>query len=223
MAKRNPESQETRGAAGEEPEAPWGRLRASLEELRAAGQRQNDPAALARRLSQRAQAYRTRAAGRESGEASVLFLAFTKGRQRYGALLEHVLEVQALEQLNSVPHAPSFVRGVIPWRGAILALLDLGRLFQVAEAGLADVHHCVIVEAAGRRVAVAAHHLEEIYTVPASRLQAAPELRGRLPPEWVFGVYDDDCLILRLDLILQDPALTQWRNSTTSESKTIER
>jgi purine-binding chemotaxis protein CheW len=111
-----------------------------------------------------------------------------------------------------VPKAPPFLPGVAPWRGSILALVDLGRLFGVAETGLADVHRCIVVEAAGRRVAIVAREVEEIHNVPARLIHPAPELPGNIAPEWVLGVYDEDCLVLRIDQILQDPALTAWRN-----------
>jgi purine-binding chemotaxis protein CheW len=214
MARLQPDKRRDEGA--KPPEAPaaelWSRLRESMAGLNSIGQRKSDPAALAERLARRAKAYRARAAAQERAETPVPLLAFSKGSQRYALLLEYVREVQPLEQFHPVPKAPPFLPGVAPWRGSILALVDLGRLFGVAETGLADVHRCIVVEAAGRRVAIVAREVEEIHNVPARLIHPAPELPGNIVPEWVLGVYDEDCLVLRIDQILQDPALTAWRN-----------
>ncbi len=93
-------------------------------------------------------------------------LAFTKGRERFGIPLEAVLEVQSLEQFSPVPGAPAFIRGVVHWRGAVLAILDLTILFEVVEPGLSDLHAFIVVEADGKRVAVAASVVEDLVNVP---------------------------------------------------------
>ena len=217
MASLPPDENHDEGAKPADAPAAelWTRLRESVAGLGAVGQRKSDPAALADRLARRAKAYRTRATAQELAETRVPLLAFSKGTQRYALLLEHVREVQPLEQFHPVPKAPPCLPGVAPWRGSILALVDLGRLFGVAETGLADVHRCVIVEAAGRRVAIVAREVEEIHDVPARLIHPAPELPGNIAPEWVLGVYDEDCLVLRIDQILKDPVLTAWRDEAT--------
>jgi purine-binding chemotaxis protein CheW len=185
-------------------------LRESLEQIASARQRQQSPEVRAQKLAARAAMYRRRTLSTEAPEATLDFLAFSKGRQRYGIPTESVLEVLTLEKFSPVPRAPAFVPGVISWRGVILAILDLSRLFDIAEAGLADVHYCVVVEAAGRRVALIAREIEEIHRAPRSRIKPAPELGGAA---WVLGVHDDNRLILSVEAILQDPRLTEWRKA----------
>ncbi len=189
----------------------WSQLRQSMERLAAVGNQKSDPVALAGRLAARAKRLRGRMTSEKSTEVPLVFLAFRKGAQRYGISVNDVLEVQALENFSPVPGTPSFILGVVHWRGAILSLLDLGKLFAIPESGIADVHACVIVEAAGRRIAVVAHVVEEILAVPHHEVKTAPELPGNVPPEWVVGVHDDNRLILRTDVMLQDARLVEWR------------
>jgi purine-binding chemotaxis protein CheW len=189
----------------------WARLRESMERLQAVGQRTTDADALAQRLAGRAKMLRSRMVTTETGETPLVFLAFSKGRERYGISVDDVLEVQALDHFTPVPKTPSFLPGVIHWRGAILALVDLGRLFGTPEIGLADVHGCVIVEAAGWRVGVVAREIEDVYSIPRSHLQNAPAMPGDVPPEWIVGVHDNQRLILDMAPILQDPRLVEWR------------
>ena len=188
----------------------WERLRASVERLGTIRQQRLAPDALAHRLAQRAKQFRQRQDVEPAG-LPLVFLGFEKGRVRYGIPIEDVVEVGQLEHFSPVPKTPTFIRGAVQWRGAILTLLDLGNLFGIAETGLADLHVCVIVESAGKRIAVGAGQIEEIFSVPREQVKTGPELPGQIPPEWLLGVHDDNRMILRMDVILQDERLMNWR------------
>lgn len=191
----------------------WSRLRESMEKLATIGQQKTDPARLAKRLSARAKQLRGRMTTAEPAEAPLVFLAFNKGSQRYGIPVDDVIEVQALDYFSPVPRTPPFISGVIHWRGDVLALLDIGRLFGIPESGLADVHVCLIVEGGGHRVALVVTEIEEIYAVPKSEIKTAPELPGNIPQDWILGVHDNNRMILKLPLILQDARLVDWRTA----------
>ena len=180
----------------------WDRLRACLEQMNAAESQKKDPAVLAEKLAKRAQILRGRTQQIEPEGIPLVFLAFSKGRERFGLPIDDVLEVQALDQFTPVPRTPPFIPGVIHWRGAILSLLDLGKLFGLPESGIADVHACIVVEAAGQRVALVAGDIDDICSVPRNQVRPVPELPGDIPAEWVLGVHDDNRMILRMDLIL---------------------
>lgn len=181
----------------------WDRLRQGLEQMRAALEQKDSPEARAKKLAERAKLLRQQAGAAEPASAPLFFLAFRKGRERYAIPLEYVLEVQALEQFSPVPGAPAAIRGVVHWRGAILALLDLTRLFGVVETGLSDLHAYVVVEARGKRLALAVAVVEDIFATPRERLKTAPELPHQIAPEWVLGVHDENRLILQLDDIVK--------------------
>jgi purine-binding chemotaxis protein CheW len=181
----------------------WDRLRERLEQMRVSLEQKGGPEAREKTRAGRAQLLRRQAVTVEKTELPLHYLAFGKGRKRYGIPLDFVLEVQALEHVSPVPQAPPAFLGVVPWRGAILALLDLSRLFEVAEAGLSDLHAYVVVDAAGKRLAVAASQVEEIVAVPAHRLQTVPALPAKIAPEWVIGVHDENRLILKMDEIIK--------------------
>lgn len=188
----------------------WERLRANLGQGAGASPQTADPAAVARKLSARAARLRGRTAT-TSPVATVAFLGLTRGRGRYGIPIEDVVEVQALDQYAPVPGTPPFIPGVIHWRGMVLALLDLGRLLGIPETGIDDAHDSIIVEAAGRRIALLARQAEEIIEIPRDAIRPAPFLGEKVPAEWVQGVYAEDLLLLRMNAILQDERLIAWK------------
>jgi purine-binding chemotaxis protein CheW len=169
-------------------------------------------------LAARAKALGRRAGSHTPTEGSLTtFVTFRKGRQRYAIPLVEVREIQALDQFAPVPGAPVFVPGVIHWRGAILAMLDLDRLFELPEAGLSDMHVCLIIEAGGVRVAVAAGEIEDIVSVPSSELNPPPRPKGDPFAPWIAGVHDQDRIVLSMDTLLRDPRLAELRRSTPRE------
>ncbi len=176
------------------------------ERLGVAGASTNAPT-LQEKLAERTRRLREQAATAGPTGPQTTFLTFAKGRQRYGVLLDEVLEVQALDQYSAVPGAPPFVPGVVHFRGEILALLDLGRLLNIPETGLADIHFYIVVEAGGRRVAVVAGQIDDLISVASEQIAAAPLLPGQRSPDWMVGVHEENCLIVRMDRLLTDPQL----------------
>lgn len=194
----------------------WDRLRAVVAQDQAAAGAATDPAALAARLAERARLLRDAPAADSStaaGSADQEFLVFRTGTERYGLHLRDVLEVQRLEHYSPVPGTPPFIAGVVQWRGSILALLDLDRFLGLPQSGIADHHVSIIVEAAGERMAVVAREVEDILSLSPGQVQPAPPMPGRTAPEWLWGVHDGNRPLLRMDRILQDEKISNWRNA----------
>jgi purine-binding chemotaxis protein CheW len=209
---QNPSKEKNQGGKARTAESSvWVRLREQMERLDSARPAETDPQGLADRLAARAKQLRQRMERPRAEETRVTFLAFSKQKERYGIPLEEVAAVESLEHFTPVPGVADFIRGVTPWRGSILSLIDLGRLFGRPETGISDLRVCVIVETAGRRLAVVAHEVEEIISVSTSQLPAAPDLPANISPDWIIGVHDENRLILRMHQIVQDDRIAAWR------------
>lgn len=187
------------------------RVRADVARI---NQRRFDPEAVRRRLADRAKHYQQATVPERRGE-SVPFLCFKTGRDRYGIAVGEVLEIEPLEHLSPVPHAPPFIRGVIQWRGTILALLDLSQLYSIAQAGIADLKAAVIVEAGGKQIAVAAGEIEDILNIRSDEIADSPESDGESSPA-VIGVHDNDRTLFRMEEVLADPQITARHQQSKS-------
>lgn len=190
----------------------WSRLRKSMEQFESIRASRTDPEVVARRREANARRLRERAFTEEPAEAPLELLAFHKGNQRYAVPVSDVIEVESLDYFCPVPGTPSFICGVIHWRGNVLSLLDLGALFGIPTSGIADVHSCLVVEAAGQQVAIVTLEVEEIIVTARDGIKPAPNIPLDVPAEWFVGVYDDVRLVLNLTAILQDSRLTEWRD-----------
>ena len=160
----------------------WERLRESMERMNSGHQRGIDPSALALKLENRAKLLRGRVSV-QTQKQTTPYLTFSTGHERFGIPLSEVIEIQALDHYSPVPGTPPFIVGVIPWRGSILTLIDLGRLFRIQESGIGDYHVCIVVDACERRVAFAAREVEDILSIAADNVKTIPELPGHAPAE----------------------------------------
>jgi len=188
----------------------WDRIRVQLQQLQAVETSQAASTAMAEKLARRALAYRERIQSKLPSGPTLPVILFSNQRIRFGLPLDSVLEIQALESFSPVPRGPEFIYGVIHFRGAILSLINLPRLFGTVEVGIADVHFYIVAQAAGCRVAIAAGDVEDLKVIPVQEIKTAPEWNGRIPQHWVRGVYGENCLILQLDAILGDAVMTGW-------------
>lgn len=185
----------------------WQRLREHVKTLRSIDSEASDPAALAKRLAHRAQILRHRMQRPDMEVDRQSFLLFNKQQERYGIPLDDVASVESLEHFTPVPNAADFIRGVTPWRGSILSLIDLGRLFGRYESGIADLRTSVIVDIGSHRLAIAAFEVEEIVAIAPSELAASPGLPAEIAPEWIMGIYDENRLILRTSELIKGIAV----------------
>ena len=217
MTERQSHSEDMETQVGDTDDV-FDRLRQCLKAMRNDDHTHVDPAVLAKKLADRAQVLHGRSQEAKPTGPQMSFLAFCHGAQRYGIPISDVVEVQPLGDYTLVPQTPHFIVGAIHWRGAILSLIDLVKLFGVTDPGLIDERACVIVEAANRRIGILAGEVEELYTVSRKQLKSAPDLPTEVPPDWVAGVVDANRLILRMDQILKDERLTDWREHRLSDS-----
>lgn len=187
------------------------RLSQRIEEMRRKDRGNLDPVALANKLAKRAKVLRGRIGKGEPAGPQISFLAFRHGSQRYGIAISDIVVVQTFSDYTPVPGVPQFITGVIHWRGAIISLVDLTKLFGIPQSGLLNERACLIVEAAGRRVGILAGEVEELHTAPLNQVKSVPELSTDVPPEWLMGVHDENRLILNIVQILQDERLTNWK------------
>ena len=74
----------------------------------------------------------------------------------------------------------------------------------MAETGLSDLHAYLVVEAHGKRLAVAASVVEDILAVPREQLKPAPALSSRVAPEWMLGIHDENRLVLKMEEIVKN-------------------
>ncbi len=139
------------------------------------------------------------------------YICFRLGpREQYGLPYSQAKEVMHTLTPTPLPHAPEFIAGVINRRGALLAVLDLRRLFhlQAAENG-----NPAILIASGNQmtVGVMVDSIEGSRTYDPVALDVPLPSEGLIKPEYILGLHQARTALLNMDAILSD-LQSQLRN-----------
>jgi purine-binding chemotaxis protein CheW len=168
-------------------------------------------------LSERARRLARRDAEAPAGEV-LQILTFALGRERYAIETRFVREVAKLSDFTPVPSTPSFVVGIIGFRGDVLALIDLRRFLGREQVGLSDLSRVIVLGLEHAEVGVLADAVDSLDQLPVASLSDAPDSVARIGREHVRGVTRDALILLDGATLLEDPRLVvdDTRAATTT-------
>jgi len=121
------------------------------------------------------------------------FLTFAVGAETYAAGIDAIREIIEVPALTRVPMTPSFVRGVINLRGAVVPVVDLACRFDLGATELARRTCVVVVEVRGpdgatQVLGVLVDAVHEVIDIAAHEIAPTPALGTRIDPEFIRGM-----------------------------------
>ena len=107
-------------------------------------------------------------------------VAFRLGDEEFGLPIAAVQEIIRVPDIVAVPNAPAQVLGVANLRGRVLSVVSLRRWFGLANdaSGHTD-ERCVVARLGGHLAALKVDRVLGVLRLPASAIEATPELAGR--------------------------------------------
>jgi purine-binding chemotaxis protein CheW len=103
-------------------------------------------------------------------------ISFRIGEQEFCVDIMAVREIRGWTQATPLPQAPSYVRGVINLRGAVLPIVDLSARLGLG-ATQPDVRNVIIVVRIGTRlVGLLVDAVSEVLTATAEMIQPTPDV-----------------------------------------------
>ncbi len=133
---------------------------------------------------------------------------FTLAEERYGIEQKFIDEVYELKELTRLPCTPPFILGVMNVRGKILTVMDIKKLFELPDKGLADLNKVIIIHAYGINTGILADAISGVRSVPVSGIQTALPTHTGIRGEYMKGVTGDQLIILNMENILSDERIT---------------
>ncbi len=136
-------------------------------------------------------------------------ISFRIGEQEFCVDIMAVREIRGWTPATALPQSPSFVRGVINLRGAVLPVVDLAaRLgFECAEA--TDRHVIIVAQIGAQTVGLLVDAVSDILTVTDDLIQPTPEVASDTARTFVRGLLSIDgrmISLIGLDHVLPETA-----------------
>jgi purine-binding chemotaxis protein CheW len=105
-------------------------------------------------------------------------IAFLVGDQEYCVDIMAVREIRGWCETTPLPHAPTYVRGMINLRGTVLPVLDMGVRLGLPAAEATSRHVVIVVNICDQLVGLLVDGVCDILTVAEGAVQPTPDLAG---------------------------------------------
>ncbi|RPE71720.1 purine-binding chemotaxis protein CheW [Pacificibacter maritimus] len=113
---------------------------------------------------------------KQTDTSSIELLSFRVGGQDYSVDIMSVREIRGSAKATSLPHAPSFVKGVINLRGTVLPILDLAARLGLMAGEESERNVIIVVDLGGRTAGLMVDAVSDILAIPTDEMQTPPDL-----------------------------------------------
>jgi len=137
-----------------------------------------------------------------SGDLDVVQLAvFTLGSQEYALDIMRIKQILRPQRIRPVPHAPTFVEGVIELRGVVIPVIDLRSRFGVERRDDTRGNRLIVARLRGRLVGLVVDSVVGVHRLPREEIRPTPGWIVGPESAIFYGVCRrEDRLVLVLDL-----------------------
>ncbi len=142
----------------------------------------------------------------EHGSPQVLqFLSFTLGNEEYGVNILRVQEIRSWEPVSRIPNVPSYEKGVVNLRGAIVPIIDLRERFNLNYAEYTSLTVVVVLQAEfngkSRTMGVVVDAVSDVVEVDKNSIQRAPDFGTKVNTLFINGLASvNERMLMLLDV-----------------------
>jgi purine-binding chemotaxis protein CheW len=143
--------------------------------------------------------------GSEAVTEATQYLSFNLEGEEFALEISRVREVLELTKITRVPRTPSFMKGVINLRGAVVPVVDLKEKFGMGSTEKSVLTRIIICEIAIEEsmtvIGALADSVHEVMDIEAKDIEPAPKIGTRLDTDFLKGMGKrDNDFILILDI-----------------------
>ena len=138
-------------------------------------------------------------------------IAFCIGEQEFCVDIMSVREIRGWTQATPLPHAPSYVNGVINLRGAVLPIVDLAARLGFPRTVPTARSVIIVVRVELQLFGLLVDAVSDILTITDELLQPTPDLASDLAKTFVRGVMAIEGRMI--SLIATDNVLPQFQSA----------
>lgn len=126
-------------------------------------------------------------------------IAFRIGNQEFCVDIMSVREIRGWTPATPMPHAPSYVIGVVNLRGAVLPIIDLSARLGMKPTEPTARHVIIVAQVKRQQVGLLVEAVSDILTVTEENIQPTPEVSSDLQRKFARGILAIDrrmiCLV----------------------------
>lgn len=121
-------------------------------------------------------------------ENDVQLLAFTLDGEEYAIDITYVQEIIRLLDITRVPHASSYMSGVINLRGMIIPVMDIRKRFGLSEKNPDETTRIVIINWQGLMVGIIVDSVSEVIRISKGYVEQPPACSAEVNARYFTGI-----------------------------------
>lgn len=133
------------------------------------------------------------------------YLSFALGDEEYGVEILRVQEIRSWEPVSRIPNVPSYEKGVVNLRGAIVPIIDLRERFNLGRVEYTPLTVVVVLQTGTgtnmRIMGVVVDSVSDVVNVDKTSVQDAPDFGAKVSTEFITGLVSlNDRMVMLLDV-----------------------
>lgn len=137
-------------------------------------------------------------------------VSFAIGDQGFCFDIRYVLEIRGWTPTTILPHAPSYVKGLMNLRGTVLPVVDLSMRLGLGPTDPSPRHVIIIVRIGEQTVGFLVESVADILTIKEEDMKPTPDVTGNESKSFIRGVFAiGDQLIRSIDVPSTLPFLAE--------------
>ena len=115
-------------------------------------------------------------------------ISFRIGAQEFCVDIMAIREIRGWTAATALPQSPSFVRGVINLRGAVLPIVDLASRLGFESTEASDRNVIIVADIGGQVVGLLVDAVSDILTITDDMIQPTPDVASETAKTFVRGL-----------------------------------
>ncbi len=150
---------------------------------------------------------------------------FKLGDEEYALDIMKIDSIIEIKKVLGIPQAPSFVEGIIDFRGTIIPVINGDKKFSIKSLKNRDEQpdKAIVVNFEGRKVAVLVDEVKEVLTLSQDILEAPPTEISNVSNRYISAIANADgrmIIILDADKILNEKEISEVSNMDLNKETT---
>ena len=133
--------------------------------------------------------------------AEMQLVVFELGDESYAVDISRVQDINRMQEITEIPHAPESVVGVINLRGRVIPVIDLRKRFGLPDAVHTKDTRIVVVHLEGNLIGVIVDAVSQVLRIPGDIVEPPSPVLAGVDSRYLRGIAKlDDRLVILLDL-----------------------
>lgn len=152
------------------------------------------------------------------------YLSFTICGDHYAVNVAKVLEVLQEEHITPVPNAPSYIRGIINFRGDVVPVFETRVRFNLPGRGSSESYNIIVLDVSEGadmfRLGAVVDKVKDVISIDDTDIKPVPAMSKEFNTDFLQGIYklqNEFIMLLNVEKVFSGTELTIIKESSLNE------